>query len=177
MVRLDGFPECEGGAPLPVVLSSEHRLILAYYCQNTPPGWDGTTVRVQGYDTDGQPIGVVDFQWPYHHMFGPPNEEAIFGHPLASRGIHPYGVFEVKDSSWIRALERMNSVHRAHKPEAFKGLRHLILTFHDSVFECVARGYDITTTAGSLEALVPTLAGKLTEKPPWPPRNPWVKPY
>lgn len=150
--------------------------MVAYYCQNTPPGWDGTTVRVQDYGTKGQPIGIVDFQWPYHHMFGPPNEEAIAGHPLASRGLHPYDVFEVHDSSWIRALERMNSVHQYHKPEAFEGLRHFIMAFHDSVFECVARGYDISMSEGSLEELVPKLSSKMLADPGWPPRNPWVKP-
>jgi hypothetical protein len=31
----------------------------------------------------------------------------------------------------------MNSVHDRHVPDGFWGLIHLILTFHDSTFECV----------------------------------------
>ena len=54
-------------------------------------------------------------------MFGPPNDEAFDGHPLARRGLRPYGAFEVTHSSWIRQLEQMNSVHPHHSPPLFEG--------------------------------------------------------
>jgi hypothetical protein len=44
-------------------------------------------------------------------MMGAPNEEAIAGHPLSDRGVEAFAAFEVKNSSWIRNLELMNSVH------------------------------------------------------------------
>lgn len=76
------------------------------------------------------------------HLFGPPNDEAIAGHPLSARGLYPYGVFQIGQSSLVRGLERRNAVHEHHKPEAFAALTHYIFTFHDSTFECVAESLE-----------------------------------
>ncbi len=87
-------------------------------------------------------------------MFGPPNDEAFAGHPLASRGLQPYGAFEVLASSWIRQLERMNAVHRHHDPEDFAVYRHIVLAFHDSTFECIAEGYTCEEAWGFPSSLI-----------------------
>ena len=96
--------------------------------------------RVPSIDGD---IAVARFVRPHAHMFGPPNDEAFHGHPLAGRGLERYGVFRVEDSSWIRQLERMNSVHALHNPERFSRLVHFVFSFHDSTFECVADDVEI----------------------------------
>lgn len=93
-----------------------------------------------------------------------PNDEAFEGHPLASRGLKPYSVFEVKNSSWIRRLERMNSVHRCHRPEGYKMLRHFVFAFHDTTFECVAQGFEWTVHEGiATEILFQSLPPALPE--------------
>src|SRR5262249_17748356 len=74
------------------------------------------------------------------HYFGPPNDEALSGHPLYRKGLRHYGVCEVKNSSWVRALERMNRVHPSHHPRMFSRYRHFVFTFHDTTFECIAGG-------------------------------------
>ena len=74
-----------------------------------------------------------------------PNDEAFDGHPLGRRGLMPYGAFEIKHSSWIRELERMNSVHPYHSAERFEEFRHYVLSVHDTTFECVANGFDYET--------------------------------
>ena len=85
---------------------------------------------------------VVRFRRPYAHMFGPPNDEAFEGHPLAARGLASYAVYEVRRSSWLRRLERMNAVHWNHRPERFLArLRHFVFAFHDATFECIAEGF------------------------------------
>ena len=101
--------------------------------------------------------------WMTHRsfMFGAPNDEAFAGHPLASRGLHPYGAFEVRSSSWIRQLERMNSVHPFHKPERFQRLKHFVFAFHDSTFECVAESYAISNYEGSGQLLLTELQRRL----------------
>jgi hypothetical protein len=48
------------------------------------------------------------------------------------------GVFRVDGSSWVRQLERMNSVHAHHDASKFARLTHYVIAFHDSTFECVA---------------------------------------
>jgi hypothetical protein len=57
----------------------------------------------------------------------------------------PYGAFRIQNSSWIRQLERMNSVHRYHRPERYAELTHLIFSFHDSTVECVCKSWEIAT--------------------------------
>jgi hypothetical protein len=137
VIALEDLPRSDVGAPSPVVLADEFSTVVAYCVL------DGEQSAVEtltdGVPEDGEPMVVVQFAGRRAHMFGPPNDEAFAGHPLAARGLHPYGAFRIERSSWIRGLERMNSVHRHHRPEAYAQLSHFVLSFHDSTFECVAR--------------------------------------
>ena len=121
VVALEGVPVPDAGAPAPRLAADEHEARVTYF--------------VRGRDND--PV-TVTFAGLYALAFGPPNDEAFGAHPLADRGLGPYGAFEVRDSSWVRALERLNRVHPAHRPEAFDRLRHFVVAFHDTTFECVA---------------------------------------
>ena len=144
------LPQSSVGAPCPMVIAGEHSLRLAYYIENCPSDWDGTSVRVLSDSDADEPCVVVTFNRPYAHMFGPPNDEAFWGHPLAKRGLKPYAVFEIENSSWLHALERMNSVHRAHRPEHFSIYKHFIFAFHDTTFECIAMSFEISMQKGSV---------------------------
>src|SRR6266700_8138183 len=77
---------------------------------------------------DAGPSGInrvlVGFEHASAHYLGSPNDETLQGHPLRARGLGYYGVFEVLNSSWIRSLERMNSVHPRHDPGRHASLRH-----------------------------------------------------
>jgi hypothetical protein len=161
--ELAGVPQSSVGAPNPLVLSDGHRTVLAYYLEDMPPDWDGQSVRVVGPQDDFEPMAIVRFAPCYAHMFGPPNDEAFSGHPLAARGLLPYGAFEVRHSSWIRRLERMNSVHPHHRAESFAKLRHLVFAFHDSTFECVCDGFDVRIERGSIGAAAPGMLKLLME--------------
>jgi hypothetical protein len=162
VIELADLPQSSVGAPCPIVLAGEHCLSVAYFLEDTPPGWDGIAARVVGPDTRGEPAAIVRFSCPYASIFGPPNDEAFAGHPLASKGLRPYSALEVRESSWIRRLERMNSVHRCHRPEQFSGYRHFILAFHDTTFECVATGYSHELASGPLTELMVREAGRQT---------------
>jgi len=161
VIELKNVPQSSVGAPLPIVLSDEHKTLLAYLLQNTPENRDGSTVRIVDYETDDEPIAIVRFEFCLSFMFGMPNDEAFHGHPLESRGLHPYGVFEIENSSWLRKLERMNSVHEYHKPERFGKYKHFVFAFHDSTFECVAESFDIATHQGSLESALTEMQKRL----------------
>lgn len=154
------MPQSSVGAPCPVVLAGEGMLSVAFFLEDMPADWDGTSVRVVGPES-GEPAAVVRFKRPHASFFGPPNDEALRGHPLAARGLHPYGAFEVLHSSWVRALERMNLVHPYHRPEHFTSYRHFVLSFHDSTFECVAEGYSHELGKGPLNELVAKEAARL----------------
>ena len=160
--ELPNVPQSSIGAPIPLVLSDDHRAVLAYYIEEKQPGWDGTAIRVVTPSQSEEPIAIITFKFCYAHMFGPPNDEAFAGHPLAVRGLHPYGSFVVENSSWIRRLERMNSVHPQHQAEHFRKRRHLVFAFHDSTFECVCDGFELNIAHGSIESVVPEMV-KLLE--------------
>jgi hypothetical protein len=150
VVQLHDAPWPDVGAPMPVILCNEHDLFLAYIVAAQETGG----CRQLSPRMDGLPIAVVKFLFCYAHMLGPPNDEAFMGHPLASRGLERYAVFEVKQSSWIRQLERMNAVHPSHKPELFVGYRHFVFAFHDSTFEVVADGFEVQLMSGSMRSAV-----------------------
>lgn len=88
------------------------------------------------------------------HTFGPPSDEIFERRPLASRGLKPYSVFEVKSSPWIRSLVHMNSVHPRHDPDRFADERHFIFTFRDSTFECIARAFEVVWRVGSMKSAI-----------------------
>jgi|SRR5882672_3200497 len=162
VVTLEGVPRSSVGAPIPLVIADELRVVLAYYM--TPIGpWAGIPKIINQRESD-EPIAIIRFDCDAH-MFGPPNDEAFEGHPLASRGLEPYGAFRVLDSSWIRKLERMNRVHRSHRPEPFWTLQHLVFAFHDSTFECVcgSPGFEVKTAHGSMYSVLPTMIEWLFE--------------
>ena len=130
---------CTGG-PCPELFASEELLALAYYVDERDADRYPDARPIEGVEGDDL-VAVLTFAGGcYAHRFGPPNDEAFEGHPLAARGLESCASHEVVDSSWIRALERMNAVHDHHDPELFlNGLRHFVLAAHDSTFECVVQ--------------------------------------
>lgn len=159
VVPLEGLPQCSVGAPLPLVMGGELTLLVAYLLEERDPTWDGTISRIVDPQSDEDLVVIVRFLGHCAMMFGPPNDEAFSGHPLAARGLTPYGAFVIEGSSWIRQLEQMNRVHPYHRPERYSELRHFVLSFHDSTFECVARTVEVVETLrGSMNEAAKKLA-------------------
>ncbi len=136
VVPFSEIPLPTPGVPEPCILADENSVIIFYFLPEkkliaTPSA------------------AFIQFKGCISHMFGMPNDEALRGHPLYKRGLGFYGAYTVENSSWIRKLERMNSVHQMHRPERFLQYRHLIITFHDSTFECVCREFEAKVRDGS----------------------------
>ncbi len=90
------------------------------------------------YLTSEDKTVVVQFPLCIYMMFGAPNDEALGGHPLWSRGLKFYAVHEVLNSSLIKMLEERNSFHDRHDQKSYlENKKHYIFTFHDSTLECV----------------------------------------
>jgi hypothetical protein len=118
-VVLADWPQPIAGGPEPHVLANDTSLSLRYR-------------------TDNDRFAVVHFPLCMYLIFGHPNDEALGGHPLLSRGLKYYAVHEVLNSSLIRMLERRNSVHPRHDPAAYlRDCKHYLFTFQDSTLECV----------------------------------------
>lgn len=156
VIELKDVPQSSVGAPMPIVLSDEHKTLLAYVLEDEP-NWD--TAKIENINEET--TAIVEFFHCRSSMFGSPNDEAFHGHPLYKRGLHPYGVFEVENSSWIRKLEKMNSVHDRHSFESFEKYKHFVFAFHDSTFECVTESFDVTIHRGSLENALTEMQKKL----------------
>lgn len=119
-------PQMNTGAPSPVIAATEGKLALRYYAGSR----ELTRVRIV-------------FESPRAHYFGPPNDEALDGHPLYRFGLTFYAAHEVHHSRWIEELRDRNRVHHRHHDSQFDGLRHFIWTFHDSTFEVLATSFAV----------------------------------
>lgn len=153
------------GAPMPMILCDEHQLLIAYAVQSfdiNASTRNSTNVTPRTNNLD---IAVVHFHWKYAHMFGPPNDLMMTGHPLASRGLHSHSVFEVYNSSWIRQLEELNSVHPMHNSQRFFAeLRHFIFTFHNSTMECASDGFYSEILRGSMSEVLRHMVVRMDER-------------
>lgn len=74
--ELRGAPQSSVGAPMPVVLADERRVLVVYLTQEHDPDWDGTTVRGVDADTVGE-VAIAHFDGVWAAQFGAPNDEAI----------------------------------------------------------------------------------------------------
>lgn len=159
--ELKDVPQPDIGAPAPLILSDEGVTLLAYSVQGKPLPAEGRVLAESDMEMFVPDSALIEFHRCQAYTFGPPNDEAFEGHPLASRGLHPYAVFEIEGSSWIRQLELMNSVHPAHRGGWLERLRHFVFAFHDSTFECVARGLTISRHRDSFESLLAEMQRRL----------------
>jgi hypothetical protein len=159
--EIESAPRPDVGAPLPAVVANEDDILLAYIVSEPDPNWDGSYVDVVSSSSPDERIAIVRFVDAYAHVFEPPNDEAFSGHPLSSRGLRPYSVSMVDHSSWLRSLERMNSVHPYHRPEGFSKYHHYIFAFHDSTFECIAEDLSFKLHRGSMRSAVELMAATL----------------
>jgi hypothetical protein len=116
---------------MPLVVADEHMLVLSYFVMQDPSAQTEQKAR----------IATIRFGHSLMHLLGPPNDEAIKGHPLWRRGLDSYGMYRVDESSLIRRLAAMNYVHPRNNPALYDDFHHYVFTFHDSTFECVARSY------------------------------------
>ncbi|BFT72403.1 hypothetical protein PAENIP36_38450 [Paenibacillus sp. P36] len=68
----------------------------------------------------------------------------MYGHPLYNKGLKFYSAHKVINSNWIKAEEKINSIHNYYKQERWKDRIHFLLLFHDESFECIADAYEIS---------------------------------
>lgn len=117
---LQSIPQSSIGAPIPIILGDEYITVVAYYTEE-----DCSLDLNEQEET----VAIVCVKRCYAHMFGPPNDEAFHGHPLAARGLRPYSFFKIHNSSWLRSLEKMNAVHPYHSHKLFENYSHFIYLF------------------------------------------------
>jgi hypothetical protein len=136
VVQLDLDVEWEPNAPEAVLVSGDF-------------GRSYLAVAPHFNDADERMV-VIAWEVTRAAAMHPPNDEAVSGHPLYSRGLADVRwAGEVLESKSIDQLERQNRVHHHHDPERFRVLRHFILPLKESTVEVVARDVTVLRIAAS----------------------------
>jgi len=131
IVELDLGVRPDAGVSGAVVLQTESMTILTFIavCSTSE-----TSPRGDKYLEPDQ-RAIVEFQRCLLTRFGHPNDEARWGIPKYAGS--SYGIYEVKDSSWIKEVVAANRHSFPATPDDYVR-RHFLFAFHDSTFECLA---------------------------------------
>jgi hypothetical protein len=134
----------ELAVPGPVLMATDEQLIFSFNATRlTPAGRRADAGRA-----------VVKVNPCLAFKFGYPNDEALGGHPLYARGFHGVAVYEVLESSWVAALAEQNRVKFPDSDLSGWGVRHFLLSFHESTLEALGRGLDVSLTEEPLAVVV-----------------------
>ena len=137
VVLLDSVPHPAADAAEPFIVASDRRVILAY------PIAEADFERFGPFDPDDDPFCTVLFPDAVFHRLGPPGDADLDIHPLAMQGLLGYSAQEVVNSSLAAEIAAVGSVGPA--------LRHFVITFQSSTFECVASDYTVVGVYGAGE--------------------------
>ncbi|NIG55010.1 hypothetical protein [Chitinophaga sp. Cy-1792] len=132
LIRIEGAFTMDCGAPMPIILSGDNELIVAFFSLNEDLAAPDEHV-------------VIKFKRCIKYIFGTPGNETLHGHPYYKLGLRSCSFYQLKGSDLIQETDRIESVHPAYKPGVPGNQKHYILTFHDNMFECIAAGYEVLT--------------------------------
>jgi len=136
LVEIEGAFEMEYGAPCPLIIANDNHLLVAFL------GDLGTFEK--------EPVICLNFSMPTKHRFGFPGDETVVWHPYYQLGLRAGGFYELENSDWIAELQEIDRLHRQHNPASWTNKKHYILTFKDSLFECVAESYTMLESKDDL---------------------------
>lgn len=125
------IPEPEMGAPLPFVLGDERRLSL---CYNQARASRHAGKKVTDADIEGVPhkVAIVRFTGVMTSYLGGLAENLQYTHSLGELGLTSFHAWEVIGSELVKFQNVRD-----------RKLRHIIVLFHDSMFEVVCEDYTI----------------------------------
>jgi hypothetical protein len=137
VLLLDSVPHPAADAAEPFIVAADRRVILAY------PIAEADFERFGPFDPDDDPFCTVLFPDAVFHRLGPPGDVDLEIHPLAMQGLLGLSAHEVVNSSLAAEIAAVASIGPA--------LRHFVMTFQDSTFECVASDYTVVGVYGAGE--------------------------
>lgn len=153
-VLLDYPYPWDTGAPLPHVVSDGLKTFLIYYIGEHDPRWKAAGKTITDLQAGSDDVtALVTFTGCYNYKFGGANNEAIYGHPLYDHGLECYSAHEIINSNWLSEQEKINSVHPNYQHALWENYKHYIFTFHDEMFECIARDYKVDVFRGGISSV------------------------
>lgn len=147
LIEISGLLSIDVGAPTPTIISNDSNLYLMFYSNEESTDNEVLKERNSVYDRG---IFVVRFNMFLQYKFGMPNNEIIIGHPYSKLGLKPYSFYQLEGSDWIKELMKIDSIHPYYNKENWVSYKHYIFTFHDNMFECVAKDFEINETTTSI---------------------------
>lgn len=138
------------GTPVPHLIKTDSQTFLLFLLHDT---------ELQRYDfyadvanAQGEEhFATVEFKGCVSAKMGVPNDEVFHGHPLHGKGLVAYSPLRVLNSTWIKELEAINSVHMQFSADFWNTLSHYIFGFHECTFECVAQSFVVQTLGRRLQ--------------------------
>lgn len=160
------FPvQWDRGAPLPHVITNDHRTLLSFFVSEVHPHFNGKYIKLEDEDAEfAQTLALVEFRGDISTKLGSPNDEVFHGHPLEGRGRDYYAAQIVVNSPWLAELEAINKVHHLYKPERWLKRKHYIFWFHDSTFECIAESMTVELYQESMYQMLMRMVGRLDDR-------------
>lgn len=152
------------GAPLPLLLCSDRKAFLTFQVGEPEAAWDGLSVKaIDPASLESSALCLVTINGCISAKLGAPNDEVHHGHFLHGRGLEPYTAQIVINSPWLTEVRANNEVHPSFGPERWESVKHFILWFHDSTFECLASSLDAEVVSESRESLLKRVTAQLLE--------------
>lgn len=150
----------DNGAPAPTVISNDNELIIIFYSANRNLLSD-IQERNTIYD---EGVVVLKFKVYLKYSFGIPSNETLQGHPYYQLGMRSYAFYEVKNSNLIEDIDHIQKIHPYYDPLKLKDYKHYLLTFHDSMFECVAKDFEVENIHTSMYKQATVILNELSKE-------------
>lgn len=156
IVELDLGITPEAAVSGAVLLQTEDKTVLTFNAMRST----GKKSPHGGMYRESCGTAVVEFQRCLLTRFGHPNDEARWGLPKYASCA--YGIYEVKNSSWIKEVVVANR-HSFPATSDDYVRRHFLFTFHDSTFECLADDLSIRVVERPYREVFAGLASRVIE--------------
>lgn len=115
------------GYPSPKIISDSYNLYLNF--------------KIDDENDDSITLKFIN----YHiYKMGFPGNETLCYHPYSIYGVNTSDIYLIKDSKWINELKEIDKNHPYHNEAKWDSLNHYIITFHDDLFECIAKDFEIS---------------------------------
>lgn len=146
LIEIKDVFQMDCGAPSPLIMSSDRDLILLFL-----PDLYEEDGHPQEFDVRDLTLTIaLKFKYCMKYSFGTPSNELLYYHPYRKMGIESCAFYEVKDSPMIEELRNLAKNHQYYSDNSWKEYKHFVITFHDDMFECIAKSYAVRMTNISL---------------------------
>lgn len=160
LIEIKGLFEMDFGSPSPMIISNDTELYITFYADK----YENETEPQERNDIYDKGIFTLKFKSYLKYTFGMPGDETIFGHPYYKLGMQSFAFYELKNSDFIKQLEDIDKNHSYYNSEKWEHYKHYILTFHDNMFECVAKDFEIQEENKSIYQQASTILNELLVK-------------